>query len=62
MVYAVCYPQFNGLGYGVWHDPTFSVYMVFQSEGFWAVIVLIAGVGLVGVATVLIKRRKDSRF
>ncbi|MFX1280403.1 MAG: hypothetical protein ACFFA3_13425 [Promethearchaeota archaeon] len=62
MVYAVCYPEFNGLAYGVWHDPTFSVYMVFQSEGFWALIVLIAGVGLVGVATVLIKRRKDSRF
>ena len=62
VVYAVCYPEFNGLGYGVWHDPTFSVYMVFESEGFWAVIVLIAGVGLVGVATVLIKRRKDRRF
>jgi len=62
MVYAVCYPEFNGLAYGVWHDPTFSVYMVFQSEEFWALIVLIAGVGLVGVATVLIKRRKDSRF
>ena len=62
MIYAVCYPEFNGLGYGVWHDPTFSVYMVFQSEGFWALIVLIAGIGLVGVATVLIKRRKDSRF
>ncbi|MFX1376143.1 MAG: hypothetical protein ACFFA0_10045 [Promethearchaeota archaeon] len=62
MIYAVCYPVFDGTALGVWHDPTFSVYMVFQSEGFWALIVLIAGVGLVGVATVLIKRRKDSRF
>ncbi len=61
MVYAVCYPQFED-GTGIWHDPTFSVYMVFQSEGFWALIVLIAGVGLVGVATILIKRRKDQRF
>jgi hypothetical protein len=62
MIYAVCYPEFNGLGEGVWHDPTFSVFMVFQGEGFWALIVLIAGVGLVGVATILIKRRKDRRF
>ena len=61
MVWAVCYPEFNE-GTGIWHDPTFSVYMIFESEGFWALIVLIAGVGLVGVATILIKRRKDSRF
>lgn len=61
MVYAVCYPEFED-GSGIWHDPTFSVYMVFQGEGFWALVVLIAGVGLVGVATILIKRRKDRRF
>jgi hypothetical protein len=61
LVWAVCYPEFED-GTGIWHDPTFSVYMVFESEGFWALIVLIAGVGLVGVATVLIKRRKDKRF
>jgi hypothetical protein len=61
MVYAICYPEFED-GTGIWHDPTFSVYMVFESEGFWALIVLISGVGLVGVATVLIKRRKDRRF
>jgi hypothetical protein len=61
MVYAVCYPQFED-GSGIWHDPTFSVFMVFEGEGFWALIVLIAGVGLVGVATILIKRRKDRRF
>jgi hypothetical protein len=62
LVYAVCYPRFNGTGCGIWHDPTFSVFMVFESEGFWALIVLVAGVGLVGVATILIKRRKDRRF
>ena len=62
ILYAVCYPEFNGTGKGIWHDPTFSVYMVFQGEGFWALVVLIAGVGLVGVATILIKRRKDRRF
>ncbi|UCC21267.1 MAG: hypothetical protein JSV62_08315, partial [Promethearchaeota archaeon] len=61
MIYAVCYPKFEN-GTGIWHDPTFSVYMVFEGEGFWAFVVLIAGVGLVGVATILIKRRKDRRF
>ncbi|MFW9876224.1 MAG: hypothetical protein ACFFG0_24240 [Candidatus Thorarchaeota archaeon] len=61
LAYAVCYPEFED-GTGIWHDPTFSVYMVFETKGFWALIVLIAGIGLVGVATILIKRRKDSRF
>ncbi|MEE9378167.1 MAG: hypothetical protein V3V33_09035 [Candidatus Lokiarchaeia archaeon] len=61
-VYAVCFPEFNGSGEGVWHDPTFSVYMVFGDEGFWALILLIAGVGLIGVATILIKRRKDRSY
>jgi hypothetical protein len=59
--YAVCFPEFNG-GTGIWHDPTFNVYMVFEAQGFWAIILLVAGVGLVGVATILIKRRKDGRF
>ena len=64
LLYAVCYPDFNGTGQGIWHDPTFSVYMVFTPEEpeFWALILLIAGIGLAGVATVLIKRRKDSKF
>jgi hypothetical protein len=61
MVYAVCFPEFDD-GTGIWHDPTFSVFMVFEAKGFWALILLIAGVGLVGVATILIKRRKDMRF
>ena len=61
MVYAVCFPEFED-GSGIWHDPTFSVFMVFEATGFWALILLVAGVGLLGVATILIKRRKDSRF
>ena len=61
MVYAVSYPAFNE-GTGIWHDPTFSVYMVFESEGFWAIILLVAGIALVGIATILIKRRKDGRL
>ena len=61
MVYAVSYPEFEG-GSKILHDPTFSVYMVFESEGFWAIVVLVAGIALVGIATVLIKRRKDGRL
>jgi len=61
IVYAVCFPMFED-GIGIWHDPTFSVFMVFEATGFWALILLIAGVGLVGIATILIKRRKDMRF
>jgi len=61
MVYAVCFPMFED-GSGIWHDPTFSVFMVFEATGFWALILLIAGVGFVGIATILIKRRKDMRF
>jgi hypothetical protein len=61
MVYAVCFPEFDN-GNGIWHDPTFSVFMIFEATGFWALILLVAGVGLVGVATILIKRRKDMRF
>ncbi len=61
MVYAVCFPMFED-GSGIWHDPTFSVFMVFEDTGFWALILLVAGVGLLGVATILIKRRKDARF
>ena len=61
MVYAVCFPEFNN-GTGIWHDPTFSVFMVFEATGFWALILLVAGIGLLGVATILIKRRKDARF
>jgi len=61
LIYAVCFPMFED-GSGIWHDPTFSVFMVFEAKGFWALILLIAGVGFVGVATILIKRRKDMRF
>ena len=61
MVYAVCYPEFDE-GSGIWHDPTFSVYMIFKSESFWAIVILIAGIGIAGVSTILIKRRKDGRI
>jgi hypothetical protein len=61
LYYAVHYPEFNGTGKGIWHDPTFNVYMVFSPEaaGFWALILLVAGIGLVGIATIMIKKKKD---
>jgi hypothetical protein len=64
MLYAVCYPDFNSTGMGIWHDPTFSVYMVFtpESAGFWALILLISGVALAGVAAIIIKKKKEGFF
>ena len=61
VAYAICYPDFDGTGYGILHDPTFNVFMIFEPTVFWAIFLLIGGVSLVGVATILIKRRKDSR-
>ncbi|MHA1292890.1 MAG: hypothetical protein ACTSQJ_09510 [Promethearchaeota archaeon] len=64
LFYGICYSEWNGTGAGIWHDPTFTVYMVFtpESAGFWALILLVAGLALLGIATILIKRRKDARF
>lgn len=63
MLYAVCYPDFDGSGNGIWHDPTFSVYMAFTgSTVFWALILLVGGVGFVGIATILITRRKNRMY
>ncbi len=63
MVYAVLFPKFSGTGCGIYADPTFSVFMTKPaSQGFLAIVSLIAGICLFGVATVLIKRRKDKRF
>jgi len=59
--YAVSYPQFNGGTNGIWHDPTFNVFMVFEPTAFWALILLVGGVSILGVATVLIKRKKDGK-
>ncbi|MFO7795832.1 MAG: hypothetical protein R6W84_06735 [Promethearchaeia archaeon] len=61
MAYAVCYPDFNGSGEKLVHDPTFNVFMVFEPTAFWALILLVGGVSILGVATVLIKRKKDGK-
>jgi hypothetical protein len=59
LIYAVNYPTWNGSGEGLWHDPTFSVFMTWDNPGFWAVILVIAGITLVAVAAILITRRKN---
>lgn len=59
MLYAVSYPTWNGTGDGISHDPTFSVFMTWNSPGFWALILVIGGVTLVGVAAILITKRKN---
>ena len=64
MLYGVCYPDFDGTGKGIWHDPTFSVYMIITPEATVAIalILLVGGVGLVGIATILIKKKKNRRY
>ncbi len=59
LIYAVSYPTFDGTGEGIWHDPTFSVFMTWDNPGFWAVILVVAGITLVAVAAILITRRKN---
>jgi hypothetical protein len=59
MIYAVSYPEFDGSGLAIWHDPTFSVFMTWDNPGFWAVILVVAGISLVAVAAILITRRKN---
>ncbi|MBD3193478.1 MAG: hypothetical protein GF317_00370 [Candidatus Lokiarchaeota archaeon] len=60
LAYAVCYPEFED-GNKIVHDPTFNVFMIFEPTIFWAVILLVGGITLVGVATILIKRKKDGK-
>ncbi len=59
LIYAVSYPEFNGSGAQIDHDPTFSVFMTWDNPGFWAVILVVAGISLVAVAAILITRRKN---
>ncbi|MFX1326429.1 MAG: hypothetical protein ACFE8N_15875, partial [Promethearchaeota archaeon] len=64
MYYANCYSNFSDFNAaGIWHDPTFHIYMVFTREttSFWPILLVIMGVGLAGITTILIiifKRRR----
>ncbi len=59
LLYSVNYWAFNGTGQGIWHDPTFSVYMTWEQTQITAVLLLLGGITLVGVATILITRKKN---
>ena len=59
LLYSVNYWTFDGSGKGVWHDPTFSVYMTWEQTQITAVLLLLGGITLVGVATILITRKKN---
>jgi hypothetical protein len=57
MYYANCYSNFSDYNAaGIWHDPAFHVYMVFirESSSFWPILLVIMGVGVAGLATILI--------
>ncbi len=62
MLYSVNYPLFSDYQGGlIWHDPTFSIFMTFEAGTYWAIILLIGVVALVGIAAILITRSKNSR-
>jgi hypothetical protein len=64
MLYSVNYPEFSTHAYNggkIWHDPTFSIFMTFEAGTYWAIILLVGVVALVGVAAILITRSKNSR-
>jgi hypothetical protein len=63
MAYAVCYPEFDGSGEAIVHDPTFNVFMVFPGgPTFEAVILLAALIAPFGIATVIITLLKRRRI
>lgn len=59
MLYSVNYPMFNGTGEGLFHDPVFSVYMTWEAQSIISIVLLLGGITLIGVATILITRRKN---
>ncbi len=62
MLYSVNYPAFSDYSGGeIVHDPTFSIFMTFEAGTYWAIILLVGVVALVGIAAVLITRSKNNR-
>lgn len=59
MLYSVNYPTFDGSGDGILHDPVFSVFMTWEAQSIISIILLLGGITLLGVATILITRRKN---
>ncbi|MHA1522257.1 MAG: hypothetical protein ACTSRK_18950 [Promethearchaeota archaeon] len=60
LIYAVSYDVFNSTGNQIIHDPTFSIFIVSENPGIWAVILVVGSVTLVGVAAVMITKRKQA--
>jgi len=64
LIYAVAYDSFGYDGYTsgdeIVHDPTFSIFIISENPGFWAVILVVGSVALVGIAALLITKRKQS--
>ncbi len=62
MIYAVSYPDFGETnGAEIWHDPTFSVFMEWEDPFIWAWILVFGSITLVGVAAIMITKRKNQR-
>jgi len=60
LLYAVAYPDFNSNGNEIVHDPTFSIYIEFENPGVWAVLLVIGVVSLVGIAAMMITKKKNA--
>ncbi|UYP46109.1 hypothetical protein NEF87_002394 [Candidatus Lokiarchaeum ossiferum] len=66
LMYAVSYDTFgqNGFTSGdeIVHDPTFSIFITREITVPWAVIIVVAGVGMVGIAAFMLNKKKMSKF
>lgn len=68
LMYAVSYDTFgqDGTGYTsgdeIVHDPTFSIFITKEISIPWAVILVVGGVGMVGIAAFLLNKKKMSKF
>jgi len=60
LIYAISYPTFDGSGDAIVHDPTFSIFITFENPGFVAVLLVVGAVALVGIAAVLITKKKNA--
>jgi len=60
VMYVVAYPTFDGSGAQLTHDPTFSIYITMTNKSAIAVLIIILVVALVGIAAVLITKKKNA--
>jgi hypothetical protein len=60
VIYACAYPTFDGTGQRMVHDPTFSIYVTIENPGVMAIILVVGVVALVGIAAVLITKKKNA--